>query len=386
MKALNYRFPHFLALWVPLLMVACGKESVPPPAPPPPPVVTVEQPKQQDVTSFLELSGKTRAFKTIDIRAQAEGYLLEVHFRDGALVNKGDLLFSIDPKPYEAGVKEAEAALAFREAEKSLAEKVYNRRRNALADNAVSELAVEESQAQLDLAIASIASARAQLDRARLNLSYTRVEAPMDGRMSRRMVDVGNLISMGESPVLATLIAEDPIYVYFTLSEEELLKFTQQFSNTSLADVKVPVMLGLSNSNQYPYEGYIDYIDNEVDPATGTMQARAVFSNSDHELLPGLYARIRAPLEELQNAILTPETALGINQSGRFLILVNEENKAEFRQVTIGPLVDNYRVITSGLSLNDRVVTRGGQMLQPGMDVTVEMSPGEDSAAAGGTR
>ncbi len=387
MKALKDRIPQFVALSIPFFFLACDSKQAPPPMAPQKPVVVAEHPKQKTVTEFLDVTGKTQALKTIEIKAQAEGYLTEIHFQDGEAVNEGDLLFVIDPKPYEASLMEARAALASRIAEKNLAEKVYTRRHAALSDKAVSELAVEEAQAQLNLAKASVDAAQAQVDRALLDLSYTRVTAPISGRISRRMVDVGNLISSGQNPTLATLISDDPIYVYFTLSEGELLKFTEQLSNENLSEIKPKVMMGLSNNDLHPFQGVIDYIDNQVDPNTGTIQARAVFQNRDRKLLPGLYARIRVPVRELENALLTPEAALGINQAGRFLIIIDEKDKAVFKPVSIGHAVGGQRVIVEGLAPTDRVVVKGGQMLQPGMEVTVEMntnSTGPGSEKAGG--
>ncbi len=364
-----------------LLLTGCGTEAPPPQAAPPPPVVTVDHPKQQTVTEYLDFTGKTQAVETVEVRARVEGYLKEIQFTDGARVTKGDALFVIDPAPYQAVLTEAEAALASRKAELNLAETVYRRRNNALADNAVSELAVEEAKAQLDLAAASVNAAQAMVDRARLDVSYTQITAPISGRISRRLVDRGNLLRNMEDTVLATIIADDPIYVYFSISEGDLLRFKQLMGNDHSSQGH-RIMLGLSNGDDFPYEGVVDYVDNRVDADSGTLQVRARIDNGNRELLPGLFARIRLPVQEIDGALLVPETAVGMSQAGRFLLVVDDEEKAAFRPVTVGHQVDELRVITAGVSVSDRVIVRGGQRVQPGMPVTAQMAGVQAEAAA----
>jgi RND family efflux transporter MFP subunit len=272
---------------------------------PPPPTVTVVTPVKKTVTHFAEYTGQTQAVETVEIRARVEGTLQSLHFSDAAFVKKGDRLFVIDPRPYQAKLDEAEAELATRQAELRLAEATLQRKESAYEDQAVSEVAVIEARALRDQAVAAIEAARAAIETARLNLSYTEMRAPISGRIGRRMVDVGNLVGASEKTLLATIVSENPIYAYFNINERDHLEFQKNHAgqaNPTNGNGKTSVFLGLSNVEDYPYEGRVDFADNRVDPQTGTIQVRGVFENPDGFLLPGLFARVRIPMGNQEDA------------------------------------------------------------------------------------
>lgn len=339
---------------------------------PPPPTVTVACPQQRDITHYAQYSGLTDAVESVEIRARVEGYLQSIHFNDSAMVKKGDLLFVIDPKPYQARLDEAEATLAMRQAELRLAEATLKRKESAFEDQAVSEVEVIEARAQKDQAVAAIAAAKAAIETARLELSYTRVTAPLSGRIGRRLVDVGNLVGAGENTLLATIVSIDPIYVYFNVNERDLLDFqshrTGQQGPTNGKGHTV-INLGLSNEKGYPHVGKVDYVDNRVQAETGTIQVRGVLDNANGSLLPGLFARVQAPIRTIEKALLVPESALGIDLQGHYLLTVNGKNEVEYHAVSIGTKVDGYRVIETGVQTDDRVIVKGLQKVRAGVVV-----------------
>jgi RND family efflux transporter MFP subunit len=342
-------------------------------APPPPPVVTVETPRQQNVTNYAEFTGTTVAVETVELRARVEGYLQSMHFSAGANVNKGDLLFVIDPKPFQAHLDETASDLAIRQAELKLAETTLKRKEGALKDKAISEVEAIEARAQRDKAAAAVEAARAAVETAALNLAYTEIQAPISGRIGRNLVDVGNLVGADESTLLAVVIKDDPIYCYFNVSERDLLnyqKIKRHGDRSNSENGIIPVYLGLSNERGYPFKGRVDYLDNRIDAATGTIQLRAVFPNPDHVLLPGLFARIRVPITTHENALLVPDSALGADQQGRFLLMVNDQNTVEYIAVETGALIQGMRVIKDGITPEDRVIVKGVQRARPGIAVT----------------
>lgn len=354
-------------------------------AAPPPPLVTVRKPLQQAVTEYAQFNGLTEAVESVQIRARVEGYLENVHFQAGARVRRGDLLFVIDPRPFRAKLDEAMAELARRQAELKQTAATLQRKELAFRANAVSEVEVIQARADRDVAKAAIEAARAAIETARLNLSYTRIEAPISGRIGRRLVDAGNLVGAGERTLLTTIVQDDPIYVYFNVSERELLyyqKYHSPHADPTNGDGETPVYLGLSNQQDYPYRGRIDFVDNRLDPDTGTVQVRGVFANPRHLLWPGLFARIRVPVNIRQEALLVPEAALGTDQRGDYLLVVNADNVAEYRPVTTGPRVKNLRVIEAGLAATDRVIVDGLQRARPGLPVKVVAAAAQAAAAA----
>ncbi len=364
-----------------LLMAGCREKNTF--VAPPPPKVTVVNPVQKTVTHYAEYTGQTAAVETVEIRARVEGTLQSIHFNDAAFVKKGDRLFVIDPRPYQASFDEAQAELATRQAELRLAEATLQRKESAYKDQAVSEVAVIEARALRDQAVAAIAAARAAIETARLNLSYTEMRSPISGRIGRNRVDVGNLVGASEKTLLATIVSENPIYAYFNINERDLLEFQKHHTGQSgptNGNGKTLVFMGLSNVEDYPYEGQIDFTDNRVDPQTGTIQVRGVFKNPKGFLLPGLFARVRIPIGDQKDALLVPERSLGIDQQGYYLLSVTAENVVEYLPVKVGPLVEGMRVIKSGVKAADRIVVNGLQRARPGTTVNAE-SPSQSPPA-----
>lgn len=350
--------------------------------PPPPPTVTVAVPQVQSVTRYAQYSGTTAAVKSVELRARVEGYLQSIHFDSGGLVKKGDLLFGIDPRPYQARLDEATAQLAMRRAEMRLAEATLKRKESAYKDDAVSEVEVIAARAEQAKAAAAIDAARADIETARLQLSYTRIHAPISGRIGRHLVDVGNLVGAGDQTLLATLVSENPVYVYFNVNERDLLEYQQyeRQQTPTNGNGHSKIDLGLSNEDDYPHPGHIDYVDNRVDAQTGTIQVRGVFENADGSLLPGLFGRLRAPISVQKEALVVPEQAFGIDQQGYYLLVVNDQNQVEYRGVEVGSASAGLRVVQKGLVAGERVIVNGLQRVRPG--ATVNPQTAEQLAAA----
>ncbi|MCG8549857.1 MAG: efflux RND transporter periplasmic adaptor subunit [Desulfobacterales bacterium] len=345
----------------------CKNQSANANAPaPPPPTVTVSTPLVKDVVHYAEFTGTTEAVESVVIRARVEGYLEKIHFTEGAMVEKGQLLFTIDDKPYQAKLEEALADLAMQQAELEQTRATKIRKENALRDNAVSEVEVIDARAELGKAQARVKAAKAAIRTAKLDISYTRVKSPISGRIGRRMVDVGNLVGAGERTELAGIVKDDPIYAYFTISERSWIRYQAKRS----PDDPKTIYMGLSNSKDFPFEGRIDFIDNRMDAATGTIKVRGIFPNPQQRILPGLFARVRIPIGATTGALLVPDSALGQDQQGHYLLVANPENITEYRPVATGEIVDGMRVIASGLKGDERVIVNGLQKARPGAPTT----------------
>ncbi len=349
-------------------------------APPPPPQVTVDKPVIQSVTEYAEFSGTTEAYELVEVRARVEAFLERVHFTPGGAVQKGDLLFTLDSRPFEARLDEARAELEQRRAQLKQAEATLQRKESAFRARAISELEVIQGRADLEVAKAAIEGAKAALETAKIDLSYTRIHAPTSGRIGRNLVDLGNLVGSNGITLLATIVQDDPIFAYFHINERDYIYYQSRRTGTegpTNGDGQAPLMLGLAGDDQYPFEGRIDFVDNRLDPSTGTIQVRGVFPNSERQLLPGLFVRIRVPLGVRENALMVPDAALGSDQRGRFLLAVDEENVVEYRPVRVGVLVNGLREIREGISSEDRVIVAGVQRARPGSKVTVRESDGQ---------
>ncbi|MBK8176826.1 MAG: efflux RND transporter periplasmic adaptor subunit [Rhodospirillales bacterium] len=357
---------------------------------PPPPKVTVTKPIQKSVTDYLEFTGNTQAIYTVQLRARVEGYLEKLHFQDGADVKRGDLLFSIQQDQYKAQLQQAQSQFQTEQAALEHAETEFKRYSRLYEQKAAAATDVDNWRFQRDSARAALTNAQAAIDLAQLNMEYTRVTAPFNGRMGRRLVDPGNLVGAGgEETTLAEINQIDPIYTYFTINERELLKVRQAQQEGGGGDYRqrpIPAWLGLANENGYPHEGRIDFAAISVDTTTGTLLLRAVFPNPDRVVLAGLFARIRVPVGRTANAILVPEVALGTDQIGRYVLIVDDKNTVERRAVTTGTLLGEERVIQEGLKGDERVIVNGLLRAIPGRQVTPEMQ-GEatPTAASGGT-
>jgi len=343
------------------------------------PEVTVSKPLVQNVTDYLEFTGSTRAIEEIDIRARVEGFLESVHFDDGDFIKKGQLLFIIDPKPYKAAVENARGRLGKHQAQLERAEKEYQRNLTLFKQNAASEANVVKWKSEVAESRSSVVSAQAALDKARLDLGYCTIRSPIAGRISRKRVDVGNLVGASEHTLLTTIRKSTPIYAYFSINERELLrvmKMAREEGITADKPDKIPLELALANETGFPHNGHLDFADSTVDPGTGTVELRGIFPNPGPPflLVPGLFVQVRMPIAERENALLVTERALGLDQGGRYLLVVKNENVVEQRHVKIGALRDGMRVIEDGLKPEDWVVVKGIQRAIPGAKVTPQQT------------
>ncbi len=336
---------------------------------PPPPAVTVCRPVARDVTDYFEFPGRTEAVSEVSIRARVMGYIVKVNFEDGQNVKKGDLLFEIDPRPYQATLERMRGEVARLEAVREKAQADLARSKRLRPSGAISEDEYEQHVAQLKITNASIAAAKAGVMEAELNLEFTKITSPIDGRVSSARIREGNLIqSGGESPVLTTVVTTNPIYVCFYVDERALLRYQEQILRTAAAlnpgrlkEKKLPVEIGLADEQGFPHAGILNFADNKIDPEMGTMRVRGEFKNEKEYLTPGLFVRVRIPFGEPHRALLVSENAVGRDQKQKFLLTVNKENKVERRLVTVGALRDGLRVITSGIGPDDQVIVDGLQ-------------------------
>jgi len=356
-----------------LLALQAGCKEQPKPQPPPPPKVTVAQPVQQTVTDSLDLTGNTQAIYTVQLVARVVGYLEKVLFQDGQRVKKGQPLFVIQQNTYQDNLRQAEAAILQYRAQLQWTESQLDRYSNLIQHNAAARSDVENWKFQRDTAVANLRAAEAQRDLAKLNLDYTLVTAPFDGRMDRRLVDPGNLVGSGGSTVLAQINQIDPIYVYFNISDLDLARLLKVTGGIpgSTDGRKWPVHAGLPSEDGYPHQGYLDFAAINLTTTTGTLLMRGILPNADGRILPGLYTRVRVPLEQ-RSALLVPEVAIGHDQQGSYVLVVNDKNVVERRNVTTGAAVESRRVIGTGLTGGEWVVVNGVLKAAPGRTVAPE--------------
>lgn len=341
---------------------------------PPPPAVTVAQPVQQEVVHQLEFTGTTRAIEAVEVRARVMGYLQKINFEDGAEVKAGDLLFVIEPAPFEAARDSAQAALQRAEAELSLAQADLARAEPLVQRGALTPQELDLRRANVATAAAGVASAKAQVRQAELELSYTQVRSPISGRASRHMVDVGNLVQ-AQQTVLTRVESYDPIHVYFSVSEADVLEFMrvhQGATAVAIAENAPKLYMGLSGETGFPHEGRLDFAEVGVDPNTGTQMRRGVFPNPDRKLLPGLFARIRFPVGDPRPGMMVPDRAIGTDQRGEYVLVVNDKNVVEYRPVSLGMRIAGMRVVIEGVQATDWVVINGLQRARPGAPVKPE--------------
>jgi multidrug efflux system membrane fusion protein len=362
----------------------CSQDSQAPA--PTPPEVTVAEVLSREITDWDRYVGRLRAVQEVEVRARVSGYLESVNFREGAIVEQGQLLFVIDPRPNQAALKAAEAEVTVAETRLRLAETQRTRAERLFKSKTIPEEEFDIRTEERREAAAALDAARAALESARLDLEFTQIKAPISGRISRALVTPGNLVSGGteNSTLLTTIVSLDPIHVYVTADEQAYLHYRrmdQEGRRPSSRDVPNPVRLKLSDEESFSHEGVMDFVDNQVDEGTGTMLGRAVFANPDYLLTPGMFAEVELLGEGPYDAVLVPDAAIGNDQARRFVYVVGGNNVAERRYVVPGRLHGNLRVIREGLNPGDRVVINGIQRVRPGEPVTpvpgtIEPPPG----------
>ncbi len=320
------------------------------------------------IVEFDEFSGRLEAIDKVEVRPRVAGYIESIHFAPGAMVKKGDTLFVIDPRPYAAEVARAEAALAGAQAKLALANSELARARTLLDERAIAQREFEERVNAQREGQASLQSAQAALDIARLNLGYTRVVAPISGRASRAEVTVGNLVAAGAGgPALTSIVSTSPIYATFEVDEQAYLKFAHVAAGRGAKHL--PVYMGLANEAGFPRQGAIEFVDNRLDPQSGTIRVRALFANADGWLAPGMFARLKVGAGEAGPAVLIDDRAVGTDQSRKFVFVVGADGNVAYREVKLGPIVDGLRVVRDGLAAGEQIVVNGLQRVRPGVPV-----------------
>ena len=337
---------------------------------PPPPKVNAARPVAEKITRYLEATGNTASVASVDLVARVQGFVQDISYTDGGTVKKGDILFTIEPLPYQAKLQQAQAAEASAQAQLTNAAATFNRQEALQRQSVASVQNLDDARGQRDTAQANLAQAQANTQLAAINYSYTRVLAPFDGRVSAHLVSVGDLV--GSSPTrLATIVQMHPIYVNFSVSETDVLRIRAEAHRRgehAEAINSVPVEIGLQSETGYPHRGHLDYAAPTVDPSTGTLAVRGILENPDVVLLPGYFARVRVPLAQA-DALLVPDEALGADQAGRYVLVVGTDKVVAQRHVTTGPLEGSLRVIETGLKADDQVVINGVQRAIPGQAV-----------------
>ena len=358
-----------------LTLAACDMSAAPLP-PRQEASVKIAQPLQQEVTEWDEYTGRIEAIESVDVRARVGGYLEKVNFKAGARVNKGDLLFVIDPKPFKAQLNYANAELERAETKHELAKNDLARAENLFKAKAISIEEFDARQKGLRETAAAVKSAEANVYTAKLNLDYTDIRAPIGGRIGRELVTAGNLIKDGgEGTLLTQIVSTDPVYVYVDADEKSLLKYRRRARQQAQgsADLKgTVVQLAVSDESDFPHQGRLDYIAPQANAATGTVTLRGVFANPEELLSPGFFARMRVRGSDPYQAVLLPDRAIGSDQARRFVWVVKPDNQLEYRQITPGVLIGQMRVIRDGVKADDWVVVEGAQKLRPGISVKPE--------------
>jgi len=368
-----------------VLLGGCAKEALGPAMGPP--TVKVDQPVNKRVTEFSEFTGRLEPVEMVQVRPRVTGYIDSIHFEEGQRVEKGQLLYVIDPRPFEARVNQRRAQVSQAEAELSLAEANLHRAERLIDSDAISEEELDIRRSQQLQAQADLEAAEAALESARLELSFTEVKAPIEGIADRYLVTEGNLVTgdAQNATLLTTIVPHDPIYAVFEVDERSFLRNLRSYFNGEFPGRReagaIPVYLGLDDEEGFPREGTINFASNQLDPGTATLTVRAVFENEDEFLTPGLFARLRVPQSQEKDGVLIPQEAIGARQSIRYVWVVNDDNTAEQRQVKLGPIIDGMRLVREGLTGDETIVVSGVQFVQPGAPVKPE--PAGKSGEAG---
>jgi multidrug efflux system membrane fusion protein len=374
-----------MALAVIVLATGCAQTSAQPAAPPPP-QVTVASVIERDVTEWDEFTGRLQAVDSVEVRPRVSGLVSAVRFEEGAIVRRGDPLFQIDPRPFQAEVDRLRAELARARATGQRAASELVTAEKLRAENAIAKEEHDRRAAFAQESTAQTAAVEAALRAAELNLEFTQVTSPIDGRVGRAIVTEGNLVSSGpgEATLLTTVVSLDPVYAYFDADEQIFLKYSAAAGPKGSTGpqgpalrgglrnprAELPIRMALSNDEGFPRIGQLDFVDNQLDSATGTIRGRAVFRNTDGQLTPGLFVRLRLAGTQSYRGRLIQDRAVGTDLSKKFVYVVGANNQIEYRSVTLGPLIDGLRVVRSGLEAGESVVINGLQRIRPGAQVT----------------
>jgi RND family efflux transporter MFP subunit len=371
------------------LLAACGKAGGGGASVPPAPQVSVATVLERKVKDWDEFTGRFQAVETVEVRPRVSGYIDKVAFKEGGNVKRGDLLFVIDPRPYQAEYDRTAADLKRYKTALDLARIESVRVQRLRESGAVSQEELDERTSTVAQAEANVAGAQAALESAQLNLSFTRVTSPITGRVSRAEVTRGNLVTGGNNggTLLSSVVSLDPIYLYFDGDEQAYLRYTQmarEGQRASSRDAPNPVRVGLANEDGFPHQGTMDFVDNQLNSQTGTIRARAVLENKDGQFTPGLFARVQLLGSNEYDAILIDDRAVSTDQSQKYVLLLDADNKVEYRKVKLGRVIDGLRIVREGLKPGDVIVVSGAQRVHPGVTVTPQrVSMGGDSATAG---
>ncbi|MBR1273095.1 efflux RND transporter periplasmic adaptor subunit [Bradyrhizobium sp. AUGA SZCCT0283] len=364
------------------ILSACEQNAF---VPPPPPKVEVAAPVQRSFTRYLETTGNTAAIKNVDLVARVQGFLQSINYKDGAFVKEGTSLFTIEPDTYKLKLDQAQAAESGAQASVRQTEADFKRQQELVQRQAVSQATLDNSTSARDNAQASLLQAQINTKIAAVNYGYTNVTAPFDGVVSAHLVSIGELVGASSPTQLATIVALDPIYVNFNVNEQDVLRIREEARRRGMTpdDLRqLPVEVGLQTETGFPHKGKLDYAAATLNQSTGTLPVRGVLPNSDRALLPGFFVRVRVPMDQVQNALFVPDVALGSDQAGRYVLVVNGENIVEQRKVRVGPLEGELRVIEEGLKADDRVITAGLLRAIPGQKVDPQLKKVEAQPAS----
>jgi RND family efflux transporter MFP subunit len=341
--------------------------------------VTVAHPVQREVIEWDEYTGWLEPVESVDVSARVSGFIEEAPFQEGAIINKGDLLYVIDSRLFQANLDKAESEAVRADAQRAFAANEFKRVESLRPSNAASELELENARQLLREAEANVNAAKAQVEADKLNVEWCRVIAPISGRIGRKLVTPGNLINggAGDVTILTTIASIDPIYSYLEVDEQSVLKYqrlSREDKRVSARDTQIPIFLGLSNEDgKFPHEGVVDFVDNRINPETGTLRGRGVFPNPTGYLTPGMFARLRIPGSGRYTAILIPDSAIGMDQNQRFVLTVTDDGTVHHKPVKLGALFGQYRSIEEGVLPEDRIIINGIQRARPGTKVSPEL-------------
>src|SRR5712691_10096602 len=367
-------------------LAACGQDNRY--VAPPPPKVAVALPLPQTVTRYLEATGNAAAVNSTNLVARVQGFLQAINYRDGDVAKRGATLFTIEPEPYKLKLEQAQAAEAGAKATLKQAEAEYERQVDLASRQVASKAALDNATANRDSTLAKLKQAEVDTRQAAINLGYTEVKAPFDGIVTARLVSLGELVGASGPTQLATIVETDPIYVNFSISEQDVLHIRAEIRRLGITPAelnKVPIEVGLQTDQGYPHEGTLEYVSPSINPATGTLAVRAILQNPNGVLVPGYFVRVRVGVDD-QNSLLIPDAALGSDQGGRYVLVVNKDDVVEQRKVVTGPKVGELRAIEKGLAADDRVIVAGILRAIPGQKVDPQLKAVASAPAGAGAK